>query len=173
MLMDFFGYSIPVPKLCFAITANSTLPSTDAIAVKSSAGNLTEVCFVESKLRIRDDSSIAKKGYSQLVSDYSKKFPDMIRFVTEQLLRDDDPLANSFLAYLFDRRETVARESFFLGLVCDQTSWSENALANLEAEITDPTLPRVMVAAVRIKSLEDLSDKLFRSIGITQVLEDD
>ncbi len=173
MLTEFFGYSILVSKLCFAITANATLPSTDAIAVKSSAGNLTEVCFVESKLRVNYDSSVAKKGYAQLVSDYSKKFPDMIRFVTEQLLREDDPQANSFLSYLFDRRETVARESFFLALTSDQAAWSENSLANLEAEITDPTLPRVMVAAVRIKGLEKLSDELFRSIGITQVLEDD
>lgn len=173
LLEEFFGYTIPVPKLCFTITANQSLPSTDVIAVKSAGGNLTEVCFVESKLRIKHDPYAAKTGYTQLKEDYLKKFPDMIRFVAERLLEKSDPLFNAFVAYLFERRETVARESFFIGLVWEQAVWKENALDHLDDEAPDPTLPRVVVGAVRIKNLRGLSDELFGSIGVNQVLDDD
>ena len=52
IFQEFYGYKIPVPKLRFRITSDQNLPATDTVALKiNDQGAITEVCFVESKLR--------------------------------------------------------------------------------------------------------------------------
>ena len=54
MLHHFDGYVIPIEKAHFSITGGQSQPSTDAVLLRVGGnGAITEVCFVESKLRTR------------------------------------------------------------------------------------------------------------------------
>src|SRR5712691_11907730 len=100
ILEQFHGYKIPVQKLRFKITKGESLPGTDILALKTNIeGLITEVCFIESKLRTSSDNRAAIEGCNQLQGDYNSKFPDMVDFVTQRLYERQDPLFRPFLLY--------------------------------------------------------------------------
>ncbi len=78
---EFHGYIVPVRKLRFKVRGNQTLPGTDVLAFKLDSDSITEVCFVESKLRTAPDNMAAVKGYQQLKNDYESMLPEMLSFV--------------------------------------------------------------------------------------------
>ncbi len=85
ILVELMGYTIPVQKLRFTIKPEQSLPGTDTIAIKRKNGYISEMCFVESKLRTSNDyysCRAAVEGYDQLKRDYSSRVPDMIQFYT-------------------------------------------------------------------------------------------
>jgi len=173
MLTEIFGYLIPVQKLRFAISANQSLPGTDVIAIKKDGGTISEICFVESKLRTTADTYFAVQGYKQLKEDYSQRIPDMIRFVLARLHERKDPLFYEFLEYVFDRRDLTNIERFSLGLTCEHGSWTETVLENLEEEVNNTSLPNLVVQRTRIKNLATLVKEVFQAIGVEAVLDDD
>src|SRR5712692_388317 len=144
-LVEFLGYSVPVPKLRFGINPNQGLPSTDIIAIKGAGNSISEVCFVESKTRTARDNDAAAEGYNQLVRDYSEKLPQMVLFVLNRLAERKDPLFDAFLNYAFDRRNTVEAERFHLGLTWDVSVWSDTVLKNLDAIVDNATYPKLSV----------------------------
>jgi hypothetical protein len=173
ILTEFFGYLIPVEKWRYAITANQSLPGTDAIAIKADANNIYEVCFVESKTRITNDTMAGVMGYRQLKDDHSKRIPDMIFFAMCRLQERNDPLYNAFLNYVFDRRDLSGMETFCLGLTWDISMWTEKALQNLEEEIGNSQFPRLVVNRILIKDLVKQINELFGTIEIGELLDDD
>jgi len=173
ILVAFLGYIVPVQKLRFAIMGEQSLPSTDIIAVKKGSKGLTEVSFVESKLRTTGDTGAAVQAYEQLKQDYSEKVPDMVMFVVSRLYERGDPLFNDFLDYMFDRNDTAGKESFNIGLVWEQDNWTETVLQNLEDDIEDSNQLRIIVEIVRINDLRGLVDEAFQLIGVTKVLDDE
>jgi len=93
MLQQFHGYTIPVQKLRFAISSDQSLPGTDVIALRlDKRGKITEVGFVESKLRTKNDTGAAVQGYEQLKRDYEQRQSDMLRFVAQRLHERNDSL---------------------------------------------------------------------------------
>lgn len=173
VLVEFFAYIIPVQKFQFAISANQSLPGTDVIAIKKKERSLSEVCFVESKLRTTTDSGAAIQGYEQLKKDYSEKIPQMIRFVLARLYERGDPLFDDFLNYLHDRRDMTNIERFRLGLTWEHGAWTETVLENLEEEVDEPGLPKLVVQRARIRKVASLVKELFQTIGIEEEPDDD
>ncbi len=51
LLSEFHEYLVPIVKLRFAITGGQSLPGTDVLVLRAEQGRLTEVSFVESKVR--------------------------------------------------------------------------------------------------------------------------
>jgi len=173
MLSEFFGYVIPIKKLRYAISANQSLPGTDVIAIKKQAGAISEVCFVESKLRTTSDTTASVQGYRQLKEDYSQRIPDMILFVLSRLYENEDPLFEDFFKYVSTRKDMSGIERFCLGLTWEHGTWTETVLKNLEEETDDPSFPRLVVHRTRIKNLAEHLKELFKAIGVTGASEDD
>ena len=173
ILVEFFSYIIPVQKFQFAISANQSLPGTDLIAIKKNERSLSEVCFVESKLRTTADTGAAIQGYKQLKKDYSERIPQMVLFILARLFETKDPLFENFLNYLRDRRDMARVERFRLGLAWERDAWTETVLKNLEEEVDDPELPRLVVQCARVRELPSLIKELFQMIGVVEEPTDD
>jgi hypothetical protein len=60
ILSELLGFTIPVKKLQYQVTANQSLPGTDALALKFTDDKISEICFVESKLRTKKSDNPAR-----------------------------------------------------------------------------------------------------------------
>lgn len=174
LLVEVYGYIVPVPKLRFAISSEQSQPGTDTIAIKRRNGFFSEICFVESKLRTADDNYSCRagvEGYEQLKKDYLKRVPDMISFVLARLHDKQDPLFYDFLNYLSNRQDLTHIDRFRLGLTWEHGKWKETILEALEEEV-DTSLPRLCVQRVRIQELASNVEDLFASMGV-DIVEDE
>ncbi len=178
ILEQFHGYKIPIFKLRFKQIANETLHGTDTIAlVIDSEGLISEVCYVESKLRTDNSNKmIAVEGYNQLKNDYEDKLPQTLLFISQRLFeqRHNDQmnaLYGAFKAYMKDRDDTTDKDSFCLSLCWDSAMWHEKVLDNLQENGVE--LPRLIVHVVRIGDLRRITDEIFAELGITEVSDDD
>ena len=163
------GYHIPVQKLRHKVTANQTLPGTDCVALKLSDGILTEVLFVESKLRTSLESSVAVSGARQLKQDADNENPVILTFVARRLKDADDPLTELFESYLFQRN--TALDKYLLMLLHQADSWTELILENLEDEEIEVEPLHVYVA--KIANLKELSDGAFSVMGAEEVEDEE
>ena len=161
------GYLVPVMKLRFKMAANQTLPGTDCIALKVSEETLTEVAFVESKLRTSQDLDVAVEGARQLERDAGDVTPELLVFVARHLRETGNPLADLFEEYVFRRDTDLDR--FLLVLLHERDAWDERVLQNLEDDELELTPLHVYVAA--ISNLRDTCEGAFSAMG-AEVLED-
>lgn len=165
ILEELFNYVIPIRKAQYAITQNQSLPSTDLVAIRTENGKINEVCFSESKLRIKYDGGVAVQGYKQLKKDQAYKMPSMLSFIMSRLYEQKNSLATPFLEYLCDRTEdSISIETMRLGIVNDSKSWKENTLTSLDEEIDGE--PNPIVDLVLINDLEKLLRDFYQSIGV-------
>ena len=172
MLQQFHGYTIPVQKLRFAISSDQSLPGTDVIVLRlDSQRKITEVGFVESKLRTGSDTGAAVQGYKQLKHDYEQQQSDMLHFVAQRLYERNDLLKDEFMKYMLDREDRRDRDSFQLFLIWEQPGWSETVLQNLEDN--DVELDRLTLHVTLVQNLGQLTEKLFRSIGVDGAVDDE
>jgi hypothetical protein len=163
-------YRIPVSKLHFSITGNQTLPSTDVLAIKEDGKRITEVCFVESKLRTTASKQTAVQGCQQLDNDQSMAVPHMVLFAANRLYEIGDPLSGKLLDYL-ESREDNNIDTSSLNLYFEDSIWSEEVMENLEALKTK--LPHLTVRVTRVVGLGALTDELFARLGVTEVIDEE
>lgn len=171
MLSQFDGYVIPIEKAHFMITGGQSQPSTDAVLLRTGRdGTITEVCFVESKLRTRRDGIAGVEGMRQLSEDYARQIPDMLTFTAGRLFDQRSPLYDPFMEYMGSRDDESERDAFRLLLFYDVAAWSEKCLANIEDD--GPGVSPVTVHAARIDDLPVLVNDIFARCGV-QVLDDE
>jgi hypothetical protein len=171
MLHQLDGYVIPIEKAHFSITGGQSQPSTDAVLLRVGGNNeITEVCFVESKLRTKADGMAGVEGVHQLIADYAKEIPDMLTFTAGRLYERGDPLYNPFMEYMSSRDQEQQKDTFRLLLFYDTSAWSEKCLTNIED--AEPDLSPVTVHAARITDLPELVSDLFGRCG-RQVIDDE
>jgi hypothetical protein len=172
ILEQFDGYTVPVRKLRFKITSGQSLPATDMLGLAlDHDGNVSEVMYVESKLRTTHDDMAAVEGYKQLQNDYSSRLPDILIFVANRLYEQNNLLYESFRDYMGDRLDSRDKDVFCLSLCFDTDEWRERALENLEDYGIGKPVPRVFV--IRLSNLRALTDQVFAGIGITEVHDAD
>ena len=168
LLAEMYGYTIPVQKIRFGVSDEQSLSGTDTIAIRKTDGAISEVCYVESKLRTKNDnfsSLAALQGYQQLKTDYSDKVPDMISFMLARLYDKNDPLFYDFLNYINKRQDLTSIDRFRIGLVWEYGTWKESILELLEEE-ADGTTPKLSVHRVRIHGLSSIVKKLYDNLGV-------
>jgi hypothetical protein len=165
MLRDLMGYLVPIEKAHFTITGGQSQPSTDAVLLKVDGDSVTEVCFVESKLRTRADNFAAVEGARQLRDDYKKEMPDMLLFTAARLHERADPLYAPLMRYMASRDDVRDRDSFRLLLFYDSTIWSEQCLTNLSDDEPEVSPLRVLVA--RLGELAGLVEETYSRVGLS------
>ncbi len=172
VLEEQHGYEIPVPKLRYKVTASQTLTGTDILALKIDESRvISEVCFVETKLRTNRDNAVAVEGCRQLADDYSEKVPGILSFISQRLFERNDSRLEPFLAYLRSRDDLTNIDTFRLAVFWDYNSWRETALENLED--SDVAVSPLRVHAVRIQDLSALIDTAYTAIGIVGIEDGD
>jgi hypothetical protein len=165
VLEQVLGYVVPARKLRLKLQGDQTLPGTDAIALKASeAGALTEVCFVETKLRTGTDNDAAIEAYKQLEEDHAEHFASIVLFAAKEMQRSRHPLADPFVRYLEDRDQQKEIDSYHVVLVWDSATWRERVLGRLEEE--EPQLNPLTVHALRIADLRTLADQVMAMLGV-------
>jgi hypothetical protein len=162
-------YHVPVNKLRFKVTASQTLPGTDCVAFNVQDGKLTEVCYVESKVRTALDLAVAVQGCKQLQKDAAEAVPQIIPFIARQLSQGNDVMAQIVEAYLFSRDTEL--DTFKLLIFHDSSCWDERVLQNLHDE--DLRLSPLTTYCVKIAKLAQLSDSVFAHLGVTETIEDE
>lgn len=171
LLTEIYAYAIPVQKIQFGVSDEQSLPGTDTIAIRRGIGSITEMCYVESKLRTKNDKfscDAAVEGYHQLKVDYLEKVPDMISFVLARLYDQHDPLFYDFLNYINNRQDLSSIDRLRLGLVWEYDKWLDKTLELLEEEV-DGSLPKLTVHRVRIQELKSLIERLYKDLGVSVI----
>jgi len=173
ILVQLFNYIIPIQKIQYAIIANQSLPRTDIIAIKKDKDEISDIYFVESKLRTTNDTSTAVDALKQLKADSSKEIPDMMYFILARLWEKNDPLYFPFKKYMLNPKDTSNIENFVIGLVYDVDNWSETTLSNLDEEIKNNSTTNVIVKLIKINNLASIIDDVFKRLGIEDVIENE
>ncbi|HEX6806881.1 MAG TPA: Hachiman antiphage defense system protein HamA [Gemmatimonadaceae bacterium] len=170
LLQELMNYVNPVEKGHFSITSDQSPPGTDAVLLMldGQSAVVTEVCFVESKLRTVRDANAAVEGATQLATDQEQDLPDMLLFVAARLYERGDPLFQPFAKYL-GSRSTEHADSSRLLLFYDSSVWQERVLENLRD--AEPKLGRFGVVVTCLPNLRDLVAEVFSAAGMT--VEDD
>ena len=167
-LKEVEGYTVPVAKLRFKIGANQTLPGTDCVSLKLSGDSLTEVAFVESKMRTSLDLAVAVAGCNQLKKDAESDVPEILTFIARRLQETGHPLADLVEGYVFERNTDL--DKYLLVILHEKATWDERILKNLEDKEVD--LEHFHVYVAQISGLRNLSDGAFSAMGAA-VIEDE
>ena len=165
LLEQLHGYTVPARKLRLKLIGDQSLAGTDALALRATdSGPITEVAFVESKLRtVRDDDAVLE-AYRQLREDADDNFAAIVLFTAKEMDRTNHPLSMRFLDYLRDRAQRAEINSYRIVTVWDQATWNERVLVRLQDE--EPTLQPLRLTATRIGSLAALVDEVMSSLDI-------
>lgn len=170
MLEEFDGYVVPIEKGHSAITGGQSQPGTDAVVIRVADGAVSEVCFVESKLRTVTDNHAGVEATRQLETDYALEYPAMLTFTASRLHERSDSLFTPFMQYMASRMDLRSLDSFRVLLFYDSSTWSEQTLVNVNDE--EPKLAQLHLHVVRIDGLADLVSDIFQRVGIALIAED-
>lgn len=172
LLENMLGFRVPVRKLRYKVTGGQSLPGTDILAVKLDEGSISEVCFIECKLRTVLDNQAALDAYNQLLGIRTQKYPDIVRFTANRLKDSGDRLFGSFMNYMLKHSGSVQIETFRVTLIYERSVWDINVIERLRDHSEKNRLGNTYVDVVSIDDLKDLVDSVFGSIGIREVIGD-
>lgn len=175
ILEEFLDYKIPISKLRYKVTKNQLLTGTDLLAIRlNESDEIIEVCLIESKLRTQLNSKtvvMAVTAYEQLEKDYAESLPAILQFISARLHEQKSTLFKPFAEYMRDRNDNREKDKFNISLCWDAAAWDEKILENLKDRGVD--LSGLVVHCIHLQDLGQLTDELFTSLGITEVVDDD
>ena len=172
ILEQFHDYKIPIRKLRYTIGSDESPHGIDSLAFKANRdGDISEVCYVESKFRASRDTSAAIDAYKQLKSDYDSKLPAILPFILNRLYELNNPLRVPFLLYMRDRNDTREIDTFRISLCFENDIWDEKTLENLEEY--GSIIPNLDVHVIRIDGVSSIVEMTFSKLGLTEVLDED
>ena len=172
LLENMLGFMVPVRKLRYKVTGGQSLPGTDILAVKLDGDSISEVCFIECKLRTALDNQAALDAYNQLLGIHTKKYPDIVRFTANRLKESKNRLFESFMKYMLRHSGSAQIETFRVTLIYDRSVWNIKVIERLIDNSEKNWLGNTYVDVVSIDDLKDLVDSVFGSIGIGEVIGD-
>jgi hypothetical protein len=165
------GFTVPVEKLRYAITASQSQPGADLLALKVEDGHLVEACWVESKLRSTTANAVAVEAVTQLQDDVAQENPTILKFVGERMFEENHALLPEFMAYLSDRSQPPSNETYRVVLVVEANVSFDAAIERLSDE--DISLDPLEIDVVSIRELVALTNETFARVGVEQVLDDE
>ena len=162
------AYVVPLKRL--RITGGSP-PGTDLLALRIGEDNqLTEVCYIECKLRTVAAPGTAIDAYEQLIKARQEYFPQISLHLANYLSKTRSPVYPSFMNYLASRATEPAIESYRIALTWESGTWSERVLTNLDDK--GVTMTPLSIDVIRIAKLKSLINTVYNSLGY-EALNDD
>lgn len=170
ILEKMIGFKVLVKKLRYKVTSGQSLPGTDILAVKLVKGSITEVCFIECKLRTVHDNQAAVDAYNQLLGICKQRYSDIVKFTASRLKDSKDSLFETFKEYMLNNSNQSQIETFRVSLIYDKSAWNIKVIEPLRNESVKTLLGNTYVDVVSIKELKDLIDSVFESIDTKEVM---
>jgi hypothetical protein len=159
-----FGYEVPIKRLRYKQRSGDLLTGIDVVAFRRDPtdGAITEMCYVESKLRTTEDPYAATGGHTQLRESWVSTCSELAIFIGNVLAERNDPLLEPFVDFLAN--ESGGKSSFCIAVHTDAAAWSPNTVAQLES-VTNPLTPLHLV----VYHIADLADRVracFDALGM-------
>lgn len=173
ILETFHGHIVPIKKLRYRTASHDSPKATDVLAIKlNDAGVVTEVAYVEAKLRTTRDriTQLALHAHNQLQQDCMAEISAIIGFSTAILQDRDDPLFEAIMGYLRSR-SNVEIDSHHIFLVIDSGCWRDSDLTILAEH--DSLLDPLDVHVVTISALREKVERVYGLIGCKAMPDDD
>lgn len=162
------AYVVPLRRLRFS---GGSPPGTDLLALRiDGADQLTEVCYIECKLRTTNSTRTAFDAYEQLLHARQERIPVILNHVANYLADVNSHLLPSFIGYMSSRASQPASDSYRIALTWENETWSQTVLDNLQDG--DLQLTPLTVDVIRIASLRDLIEEIYGGLGV-EALNDD
>jgi hypothetical protein len=165
-----FGYEIPVKKLRYAKMRSGDQPTgIDLVAFKTNGGALTELCYIESKLRTVPDKDFGVEAHDQLELAWQSTAAEYHMFLLNVL---DDQRHVAFESFCdFMAGEGQCETTFCIALHSDSVAWNEDTISRLSKK--PPTLNPLTVLVYRLPDLAESIETSFASIGLHAADDDD
>ena len=163
------AYLVPLRRL--RLTGGSPT-GTDLLALKiGNNGDLSEICYIECKLRTTARPNAAAEAYEQLLRIRKERFPAITNYLANYLFQTNSHLYQPFMRYLTSRQDQSAADSFRIALTWEESYWSEDVLKNLGEK--DVQLAPLTVDVIKIGQLRGLVQEVYDSLGIEVVKDGD
>ena len=163
------AYLVPLRRL--RLTGGSPT-GTDLLALKiGNNGDLSEVCYIECKLRTTERPNTALEVFEQLLRIRQERFPAITNYLANYLAQTNTHLYQAFMRYLVSRQDLAAADSFRIALTWEDNCWSESVLTNLDER--DVQLKPLTVEVIKIGQLRGLVQEVYDSLGVEVFRDDD
>jgi hypothetical protein len=159
----FDEYALPVQKLRFQVTPEQSQTGTDLICLRVAGDDISELHFVEGKVRIPLDRDVALGAHKQLVDARAEGFATVIAFIADRLYADRPDLYQQFSRYLRSR-EAEDLDTYGVCLVHEHETWNEAVLSKLD-DLGDDCLEPLTVRVLLVKRLEDVIAATYSAAG--------
>lgn len=157
------GLTVPIRKLRYQTDPEQTMHGTDIVGFRfDESGTLSDLHFVECKLRTYRALAIGTEAHDQLAKDRSEGYADSLMFLADRISETDPQLFGSFQRYLASR-DRIDRGSYGVMLVFDAEHWDEEILERVE-EIQDQLTP-LHTQVILVTSVRDLVDLVCECMG--------
>ena len=163
------AYLVPLRRL--RLTGGSPT-GTDLLALRiGDNGDLSEVCYIECKLRTTERPNAALEAYEQLLRIRQERFPAITNYLANYLAETNSHLYTAFMGYLTSRQDQTSADSFRIALTWEESCWSDKVLANLDERRLQ--LTPLTVDVIKIGQLRDLIKEVYDSLGVGVFRDDD
>ena len=146
-----------------------SLHGVDILAFRTNNNDISEVIYVESKVRTSGVSGVLCECSNQLDEFNNSYFNQTLNFYGNILQMTNDSLYNSFSNYVGNRSDLRNLDSFKISLTTEDSINLTKELKNLIDY--EPNLPKLHVINISIENLADLIDRVYQSMNIR--VEDD
>ena len=123
----------------------------DVFALKIKEEEITEICFIESKVRTSKDLQILIKSLKQLDDYYKTRLTDWNSFCIQYLSSTNSQYFKPFKKYLKNRDNNNDIDSFKISLCINKEIWDDRILENFIDSGED--LQNLDIIIIRIKNL--------------------
>lgn len=162
------SYLIPLRRLRLS---GGSPPGTDLLALRiNEASELTEVCYIECKLRTTDSTVTALEAHTQLLQARQERVPAILNHVVNHLAEAHSPLLPHFLNYMASRSNQPAGDSYRIALTWETATWSDRVLNNLQDG--GVSLAPLVVDVIRVAGLRDLVEEIYNALGVKALTDD-
>lgn len=155
------AYIVPLRRL--RITGGSPT-GTDLLALRADNGNqITEICYVECKLRTTRSNNAAVEAHDQLLAVSRARMPPILGHVSNQLCSTNSPLYIPFLKYMASTSDEPVQDTYRIALTWESNEWVEQVLDNLDDR--QGQLEPLTLDVIKLSNLRDFVEEVYRRLG--------
>ena len=161
ILEEFYNYVIPVKKFQYQFNRNQSLTGTDIIVIKIKEAKITEICYVETKLRTSSDYSAISEAYDEIIQSKGSSMDSTLKFILKELYKTDKILHSQLTEFI---GEMTHDDKFRIGAIFEKKIWRQRYIEKLNDCMQELDLD-LTVDIVKINNLKELVNNSYKAIG--------
>lgn len=161
ILEEFYDYIIPIKKFQYQFTKGQSPTGTDMVAIKMGEGKISELCYVETRLRTSDDYAAVSGAFNEIIQGRKERINSVIKFILKELFKIKHELYDLLTEYGI---ETAPKDKFRIGAIFEKDIWRPKHLENLRDVMQGSTLD-LTVDVIKINNLEKLVNDSYEKVS--------